>query len=245
MVSAFRSYVRGPGCGNASTLSGVSGRPRKDIAMEDILKQRKRKQRMNVWWLVIVITRVYICSISVSRVRYLRLLVVKDSRCLCPSTTAMLGHWINLVFEFSLKSNSMFFSLHETGTQNSVAVKGTCGVFLRFSLFLTLHLKSYPLADRTTHKNDLYLPQLTLPTDKNKTVSVHHILNPERFDLQLATFLVSKYAHKSFVTELRWTRICIKKGEYDDKPVDESNGHPHSFIRDGNDERMVKVEVLL
>ena len=115
-----------------------------------------------------------------------------------------------------------------------------------------LHLKSYPLADRTAHKNDLYLPQPPLPTDKNKIVSVHHILNPERFDLQLATFLVSKYAHitKTFVTELRWTelrwtRICIKKGEYDDKPVDESNGHPHSFIRDGNDKWMVKVEVLL
>ena len=75
-----------------------------------------------------------------------------------------------------------------------------------------------------------------------------HILNPERFALHLATFLVSKYAHitKSFVTieQLRWTRICIKKGDDDVKPVDDRNGHPHSFIRDGNDKRVVKVEVF-
>ena len=69
-----------------------------------------------------------------------------------------------------------------------------------------------------------------------------HILNPERFALHLATFLVSKYAHisKAFVTieQLRWTRIRIKG----DKPFDD-NGHPHSFHRDGNDKRVVKVEV--
>ena len=51
----------------------------------------------------------------ISRVRYLRLLVVKDSRCLCPSAAAVLGHWINLLFEFSRKFNSMFLSHHETG----------------------------------------------------------------------------------------------------------------------------------
>jgi urate oxidase len=66
-----------------------------------------------------------------------------------------------------------------------------------------------------------------------------HILNPERFALHLATFLVSKYAHisKAFVTveQLRWTRI--REG---DKPL----GHPHSFHRDGNDKRVVKVEVI-
>ena len=64
-----------------------------------------------------------------------------------------------------------------------------------------------------------------------------HILNPERFALHLATFLVSKYAHisKAFVTieQLRWTRIRIK----------DDNAHPHSFHRDGNDKRVVKVEV--
>ena len=69
-----------------------------------------------------------------------------------------------------------------------------------------------------------------------------HILNPERFALHLATFLVSKYAHisKAFVNieQLRWTRIHIKG----DKSV-EDNGHPHSFHRDGNDKRVVKVEV--
>jgi hypothetical protein len=39
-----------------------------------------------------------------SRVIYLRLLVVKDNRCLWPSVAAVLGLWINLVFESSRKS---------------------------------------------------------------------------------------------------------------------------------------------
>ena len=69
-----------------------------------------------------------------------------------------------------------------------------------------------------------------------------HILNPERFALHLATFLVSKYAHisKAFVTieQLRWSRIRIRG----DKSFDD-NGHSHSFHRDGNDKRVVKVEV--
>jgi hypothetical protein len=66
-----------------------------------------------------------------------------------------------------------------------------------------------------------------------------HILNPERFALHLATFLVSKYPHigKAFVTveQLRWSRICLTQ--------DKQSGHPHSFHRDGNDKRVVKVEV--
>lgn len=71
-----------------------------------------------------------------------------------------------------------------------------------------------------------------------------HILNPERFALHLATFLVSKYAHisKAFVTveQLRWTRIRIT-GENPSVDTD----HPHSFLRDGNDKRLVKVEVRM
>ena len=72
-----------------------------------------------------------------------------------------------------------------------------------------------------------------------------HILNPERFALHLATFLVSKYAHisKAIVTieQLRWTRIRIPG----DKPSGNDDGHPHSFLRDGNDKRVVKVEVRI
>jgi len=68
-----------------------------------------------------------------------------------------------------------------------------------------------------------------------------HILIPERFALHLATFLVSKYAHirKAFVTieQLRWTRITTGNKFSDDA------GHPHSFHRDGNDKRVVKVEL--
>ena len=67
-----------------------------------------------------------------------------------------------------------------------------------------------------------------------------HILNAERFAMHLGTFLVSKYAHisKAFITveQLRWARI---------KVGDEASpeGHPHSFVRDGDDKRIVKVEV--
>jgi hypothetical protein len=40
-----------------------------------------------------------------------------------------------------------------------------------------MHLKSYP--DRTAHKNDLYLPQPTLPTAMNKIIiSVHQERQP-------------------------------------------------------------------
>jgi urate oxidase len=51
--------------------------------------------------------------------------------------------------------------------------------------------------------------------------------------------LVSKYDHisKAFITieQLRWSRIRIS-GE-------SPQGHPHSFVRDGDDKRIVKVEV--
>jgi urate oxidase len=65
-----------------------------------------------------------------------------------------------------------------------------------------------------------------------------HVLNPERFALHIGTFFVSKYPHihKSFIDieQLRWSRI----------PVDgDAKGHPHSFVRDGDDKRVVSVEV--
>ena len=69
-----------------------------------------------------------------------------------------------------------------------------------------------------------------------------HILSPEKFALHLATFLVSKYAHihKSFVKveQLRWSRILVPEGE----SVKE---HSHAFYRDGDDKRIVKVEVCI
>jgi urate oxidase len=63
-----------------------------------------------------------------------------------------------------------------------------------------------------------------------------HVLSAERFGLHLGTHLVSKYAHirKALVTieQLRWTRIAV-----DGKP------HDHSFLRDGEEKRVVKVQV--
>ena len=64
----------------------------------------------------------------VSRVIYLRLLVVKDNRCLWLSIVAVLGLWINLVFEFSRKSTrcssitkqkSDFVAFREGGVSSS------------------------------------------------------------------------------------------------------------------------------
>lgn len=67
-----------------------------------------------------------------------------------------------------------------------------------------------------------------------------HILNAEKFALHLASFFVSKYAHisKAFVEieQLRWTRVHVAGEE-------SPEGHPHSFYRDGDDKRIVKVEV--
>ncbi|EEB91136.1 hypothetical protein MPER_10554, partial [Moniliophthora perniciosa FA553] len=63
-----------------------------------------------------------------------------------------------------------------------------------------------------------------------------HILIPERFALHLGTHLVSKYGHlhKAFVTieQLRWSRIDVNGKQ-----------HNHSFWRDGDEKRVVKVEV--
>lgn len=63
-----------------------------------------------------------------------------------------------------------------------------------------------------------------------------HILSGERFGLHLATHLVSKYAqiHKASVTieQLRWARIAVGG-----KP------HGHSFLRDGDEKRIVKALV--
>lgn len=63
-----------------------------------------------------------------------------------------------------------------------------------------------------------------------------HILSPEKFALHIGTFFVSKYAHihKVHVTvnQLRWSRISVDGKE-----------HKHSFYRDGDDKRVVKVVV--
>lgn len=54
--------------------------------------------------------------------------------------------------------------------------------------------------------------------------------------MHLATHLVSKYAHihKAFVAieQLRWARITV-----------DGKAHGHSFLRDGDEKRTVKVQV--
>ncbi|KDR72246.1 hypothetical protein GALMADRAFT_229070 [Galerina marginata CBS 339.88] len=87
---------------------------------------------------------------------------------------------------------------------------------------------------------------VVVATDSIKNITYYlakispHILNAEKFALHLGTFFVSKYAHisKAFITveQLRWSRIHV--------PGEQSpEGHPYSFYRDGDDKRIVKVEV--
>ena len=63
-----------------------------------------------------------------------------------------------------------------------------------------------------------------------------HILSAERFGLHLGTHFVSKYAHihKALITieQLRWARISV-----------DGKSHDHSFLRDGDEKRIVKVQV--
>ncbi|KAK7043983.1 hypothetical protein VNI00_008151 [Paramarasmius palmivorus] len=83
---------------------------------------------------------------------------------------------------------------------------------------------------------------VVVATDSMKNITYYlaktspHILIPERFALHLGTHIVSKYAHlhKAFVTieQLRWSRIVLGKQE-----------HNHSFLRDGDEKKVVKVEV--
>ncbi|KIK50284.1 hypothetical protein GYMLUDRAFT_51307 [Collybiopsis luxurians FD-317 M1] len=85
---------------------------------------------------------------------------------------------------------------------------------------------------------------VVVATDSMKNITYYlakvspHILIPERFALHLGTHIVSKYAHihKAFIDieQLRWSRIPIGK---DGKP------HPHSFLRDGDEKKVIKVEV--
>ena len=68
-----------------------------------------------------------------------------------------------------------------------------------------------------------------------------HILVPEYFALHLGTHIVSRYSHihKTFVTieQLRWSRIPVTNTQ------GSVEGHKHSFLRDGDDKRVIKVEV--
>ncbi|KAJ3926486.1 MAG: uricase [Lentinula lateritia] len=86
--------------------------------------------------------------------------------------------------------------------------------------------------------------KVIVATDSIKNITYYlakvspHILVPERFAVHLGTHIVSKYAHihNAFVDieQLRWSRIVVGK---DRKP------HPHSFFRDGDEKRTVKVEI--
>lgn len=64
-----------------------------------------------------------------------------------------------------------------------------------------------------------------------------HVLSPELFALELGLHFVNKYVHihKAFITieKLRWSRIPGKEN---------AGGHPHSFMRDGEDKEIVEVE---
>ena len=78
------------------------------------------------------------------------------------------------------------------------------------------------------------------PCSKNiihlKAKQSMNVLQPETFGLELALSLLDTYSHLSKVlvdiTQLRWSRMVVD-GEL----------HPHSFIRDGDDQRVTSVVV--
>lgn len=91
---------------------------------------------------------------------------------------------------------------------------------------MTYCVSNPPLIFRTTYS--------TFSPDLAKTSPV--ILTPELFAIHLGAFLLGRYEHlhRAYidVQQLRWQRISV-----DGKP------HPHSFWRDGDEKRLVSVEV--
>ncbi|KAF5371000.1 hypothetical protein D9615_010027 [Tricholomella constricta] len=91
---------------------------------------------------------------------------------------------------------------------------------------------------------------VVVATDSIKNITYYlakispHVLVPEHFALHLGTHFVARYAHihKAFITveQLRWTRIPLNNTQSDEG---KEKGHTHSFYRDGDDKRIVKVEV--
>ncbi|KAM6503997.1 uricase [Amanita muscaria] len=87
---------------------------------------------------------------------------------------------------------------------------------------------------------------VVIATDSMKNITYYlakvspHILSAEKFAIHLGSHIVFKYAHlhKAFVTieQLRWTRIPVEG-------IEGSKGDPHSFLRDGDEKRVVTVEV--
>ncbi|KAG8961551.1 hypothetical protein FRC03_005272 [Tulasnella sp. 419] len=77
-------------------------------------------------------------------------------------------------------------------------------------------------------KNTTYILAKTSP----------HILSPALFALHLGLHFVNKYNHisKSIITieQLKWTRIPVGPN---------AEPHKHSFVRDGDEKRIIKVEV--
>ncbi|KAG8896428.1 hypothetical protein FRB99_008893 [Tulasnella sp. 403] len=65
-----------------------------------------------------------------------------------------------------------------------------------------------------------------------------HVLSPALFALHIGLHFVTKYSHisKSVVTieQLKWTRIAVGKN---------AEPHKHSFVRDGDEKVIIKVEV--
>ncbi|TFK34274.1 hypothetical protein BDQ12DRAFT_763714 [Crucibulum laeve] len=88
---------------------------------------------------------------------------------------------------------------------------------------------------------------VVVATDSIKNITYYiakispYILNAEKFAIHLGTFFVSKYTHihKAFITveQLRWSRISVPGEQL------AAEDHSHAFFRDGDDKRVVNVEI--
>lgn len=93
--------------------------------------------------------------------------------------------------------------------------------------------KSYTQADNS--------PVVATDSIKNtlnylsKTLAGSIVLIPELFSLHISNHFLSKYDHikecEIQIVQLKWSRIQLKEGE-----------HKHSFVRDGDDKRIVNLK---
>ena len=76
------------------------------------------------------------------------------------------------------------------------------------------------------------------------------MLTPELFATHIGAFLLGKYAHLKRahvdVERLRWSRIVLEEAKDLSKDavyMDSGHSHKHSFIRDGDEKHISRVEV--
>ena len=76
------------------------------------------------------------------------------------------------------------------------------------------------------------------------------MLTPELFATHIGAFLLGKYTHLKRahveIERLKWSRIVLGEGKdegEDTKDANVGHSHKHSFVRDGDEKHVVRVDV--